>query len=115
MNEHHEYNPKATSDNAEDGPIPEQEPAEQHDVIYVDRGSVDMYVMDVISVLSKSNSVTLRSKGVSIPVAVAIANVVTHEMLVGRSRVRKILLDTESEPGIGSMVSTAEIQIDRHS
>ena len=80
-------------------------------IIYVDGGTVDTYMMNVISEISKNGNVTLRSKGNSIPTAVSIANVITYEMLKGRSQVKRILLDTDDEPGIGHMTSTAEIVI----
>lgn len=82
-------------------------------VIYVDNNYIDTYAMNAISVLSTAGTVTLRSKGRYIPTAVTIANIVTCEIMIKTSRVRKILLDTDSEPGIGHMTSTVEIQIDK--
>lgn len=82
-------------------------------VIYIGHNPIDNYAMETVQALSEKGSVTLRSKGRSIPTAVTVANIVTREVLKGRSRVRQILLDTDAAPGIGSMTSTIEIRIDR--
>lgn len=82
-------------------------------VIYIGSNPIDNYAMEAVQALSKKDSVTLRSKGRSIPTAVTVANIVTREVLKSRSRVRQILLDTDAAPGIGSMTSTIEIHIDR--
>lgn len=81
--------------------------------MYIGNGPIDNYAMDAVSVLSRRGSITLCSKGRSIPTAVTVANIVTREILKGNSCVRKILLDTDAEPGIGSMTSTVEIRLDR--
>ena len=82
-------------------------------IIYIGSNPIDNYAMEAVQALSKKGSVTLRSKGRSIPTAVTVANIVTREVLKSRSRVRQILLDTDAAPGIGSMTSTIEIHIDR--
>ncbi len=82
-------------------------------VIYIEHNRVDTYAMDAISALSKTGTVTLRSKGRNIPIAVTVANMVTYEIMKNESRVRKILLDTTDEPGIGRMISTVEIQLEK--
>jgi len=87
--------------------------ANDDNVIYIGHNPIDNYAMDAVSILGKDGSVTLRSKGRSIPTAVTVANIVTREILKDSSRVRQILLDTDSEPGIGSMTSTIEIRLDR--
>ncbi|MCE2498400.1 MAG: ribonuclease P subunit p25 family protein [Nitrosopumilaceae archaeon] len=85
----------------------------EDDTIYIGSNHIDNYAMEAVQALSKKDSVTLRSKGRSIPTAVTVANIVTREVLKKRSRVRQILLDTDAAPGIGSMTSTIEIHIDR--
>lgn len=82
-------------------------------IIYIGHNPIDNYAMETVQALSKNGSVTLRSKGRSIPAAVTVANIVTREVLKGRTRVRQILLDTDAAPGIGSMTSTIEIHIDK--
>jgi len=69
--------------------------------------------LDVLSILGANSKVTLRAKGNSIPNAVAVANIITEKMLNGNSKIGKITLDTESEPGIGQMTSTVEIILNK--
>lgn len=70
--------------------------------------------INVISLLGKSNKVIIRAKGESIPNAVAIANIITEKMLKGNSKIQKILVDTEMPAGIGKMLSTIEIILQKN-
>ena len=65
--------------------------------------------LEVMSFLGQNPRVTLKAKGNSIPNAVAVANIITEKILLGNSHVRKIKLDTDKSPGIGRMLSTIEI------
>jgi DNA-binding protein len=65
--------------------------------------------LDVLTILGKKNKIILKSKGNSIPNAVAVANIITEKMLKGNSKVQKITLDTVAAAGIGNMTSTIEI------
>ena len=65
--------------------------------------------LDVLTILGKKNKIILKSKGNSIPNAVAVANIITEKMLKGNSKVQKINLDTTDAAGIGNMTSTIEI------
>ena len=69
--------------------------------------------VDIVKALGDMDRVILYSSGTSIPHAVAVANIVTSSMLKGNSKVTKIILDTESSPGIGRMTSTIKIILDR--
>jgi len=70
--------------------------------------------INVISLLGKSNTVIIRAKGDSIPNAVAIANIITEKMLKGNSKIHKILVDTDMPAGIGKMLSTIEIILQKN-
>jgi DNA-binding protein len=70
--------------------------------------------INVISLLGKSNKIIIRAKGDSIPNAVAIANIITEKMLKGNSKIQKILVDTEMPAGIGKMLSTIEIILQKN-
>lgn len=83
-----------------------------NEVMYITDKSVSDYTLDVLNILGKTGAIILRSRGRFIPTTVAVANIVTEEMLKGNSLIKKILLDTESEPGIGRMTSTIEIFIE---
>jgi len=65
--------------------------------------------LEVLTILGNKKKVILKSKGNSIPNAVAVANIITEKMLKGNSKVQKINLDTVSAAGIGNMTSTIEI------
>jgi len=65
--------------------------------------------IEVLTILGNKKKVILKSKGNSIPNAVAVANIITEKMLKGNSKVQKINLDTVSAAGIGNMTSTIEI------
>ena len=78
-------------------------------VFTVEKKPVMLEVVDVLTMLSKSKKAILRAKGDSIPNAVAIANIITEQMLKGNSKIDKISVDTEGVVGIGKMLSTIEI------
>jgi len=78
-------------------------------VFTVEKKPVMLEVVDVLTMLSKSKKAILRAKGDSIPNAVAIANIITEQMLKGNSKIDKISVDTEGAVGIGKMLSTIEI------
>ncbi len=67
--------------------------------------------LDILTELVKHKIVTLRAKGDSIPVAVAVANVVTENMLKGNSRILDITVDSESQETNGPLISVIEITI----
>ncbi len=78
-------------------------------VFTVEKKPVMLEVVDVLTMLSKSKKAILRAKGDSIPNAVAIANIITEQMLKGNSKIDKISVDTEGAVVIGKMLSTIEI------
>jgi len=65
--------------------------------------------LEILTILGNKKKIILKSKGNSIPNAVAVANIITEKMLKGNSKVQKINLDTVSAAGIGNMTSTIEI------
>ena len=65
----------------------------------------------VLSRLDNTDTLTIRSKGNGIPNAVAVANII-RDMNNGIT-IQKIALDTDAAPGIGRMISTVEIILER--
>jgi DNA-binding protein len=51
--------------------------------------------LDILTDLVKYKTVTLLSKGQAIPTAVAVANVVTENMMKGNSKILDIIVDSE--------------------
>lgn len=78
-------------------------------VVYIGNDPVMQSAVDVLSTIGNTKKVIIRSKGNSIPNAVAVANIITEKMLKGNSKVEKITLDTDAAAGIGRMTSTIEI------
>jgi len=92
-----------------------QEQTEKSDEAIIQIGNYPVMesAIDVLTILGKKNKVILKSKGNSIPNAVAVANIITEKMLKGNSKVEKITLDTVAAAGIGDMTSTIEIILNK--
>ncbi len=53
--------------------------------------------LDLLGDLVQHKTVTLLAKGQAIPTAVAVANIVTENMMKGNSRIVNIVVDSEEE------------------
>lgn len=82
-------------------------------ILSVGNSPVMEIALDALTMLGDRGQVILRARGNSIPNAVAAANIITEKMLNGNSRVDNIKLDTAQEPGIGKMLSTIEIILNK--
>ena len=51
--------------------------------------------LDLLAELVKYKTVTLVAKGQAIPTAVAVANIVTENMMKGKSKILDIIVDSE--------------------
>ena len=82
-------------------------------VLIIRRQPIMECALDVLTDLGNSGKVTLKAKGDLIPIAVAVANIVTENMMKGNSKIRNIVVDSES--GLGrygiTLVSTIKIII----
>lgn len=87
----------------------EQTKKSDETIAYIGNDPVMQSALDVLSMLGSKKKVIIKSKGNSIPNAVAVANIITEKMLNGNSKVEKIKLDTDAAAGIGRMTSTIEI------
>ncbi|MHA7734892.1 DNA-binding protein [Nitrosopumilus sp. S6] len=87
----------------------EQTKKSDETIAYIGNDPVMQSALDVLSMLGSKKKVIIKSKGNSIPNAVAVANIITEKMLYGNSKVEKITLDTDAAAGIGKMTSTVEI------
>lgn len=69
--------------------------------------------LDILTNLVKYKTVTLVSSGQAIPTAVAVANIVTENMMKGNSKILDIVVDSEetSEKSGPSMTSIIKITI----
>ena len=87
---------------------------QEQTIVNIGNDPVMLTAVDVVSKLMIQNKINLKARGSYIPNAVAVANIITEKMLVGRTVVEKIKLDTVEEAGIGSMTSTIEIIIKKN-
>lgn len=85
--------------------------AQSGKLIVINQQPVMDCALDILTELVKHKTITLRAKGDSIPVAVAVANVVTENMLKGNSQILSIMVDSESQGINGPLVSLIEITI----
>ena len=79
------------------------------DSYFVKNESVMTSSLDVLTTLSSSKRVVLMAKGDLIPNAVAVANIVTENMLKGNSKIENIKLDSVISEEDGQMISNIEI------
>ena len=73
--------------------------------------SVMKTALDVLTNISSSNKIVLKANGELIPNAVAVANIVTENMLKGNSEIQNIKLDSVISEEDGQMISNIEIVI----
>ena len=79
------------------------------DSYFVKNESVMTSSLDVFTTLSSNKRVVLMAKGDLIPNAVAVANIVTENMLKGNSEIQNIKLDSIISEEDGQMISNIEI------
>ena len=89
----------------------EQIEASQESVITIYDDPVMQSALDAISVIGKHGEITIKSKGNSIPNAVAVANIITENILKGNSKIQKITVDSEPIHEVGRTLSNIEIII----
>jgi len=92
-----------------------QEQTEKSDdtIIHIGYDPVMQLAIEILPILGNKKKVILKARGNSIPNAVAVANIITENMLKGNSKVQKITLDTVAAAGIGDMTSTIEIILNK--
>ena len=66
--------------------------------------------MDVLQILNKINKITIKGKGESCPATVSVANIITQNMLAGKTQTDRIFVDSEALDD-GRLISTIEIVI----
>ena len=81
------------------------------DSFFIKDESVMASALDVLTALSASKRVVLMAKGNLIPNAVAVANIVTENMLKGNSKIEDIKLDSVISEEDGQMISNIEIVV----
>ena len=80
----------------------------QDDELIVTNEPVMKTAIDILSKFSLTNKLVLKAYGEIIPNAVAVANIITENILKGNSKIDKILLDSEITEEEG-MISNIQI------
>jgi len=79
-------------------------------LIMINQQPVMEYALDILTEIVRHKTITLMARGDSIPTAVAIANVLTENMLKGNSTIQNIEVDSDSPDG-NALVSIIKITI----
>ena len=82
--------------------------SEKDNELIVNNDPVMQTAIDILSKFSLTNKLILKASGETIPNAVAIANIITENILKGNSRIEKILLDSDITEEKG-MISNIQI------
>lgn len=98
---------------SKEGSGQEQTETSVESVIEIHNDPVMQSALDALSIIGKYKEVTLRAKGNSIPNAVAVANIITENMLKGNSKIKKITVDSEPIQEVGRALSNIEIVLQK--
>ena len=88
--------------------------SENENDFFIKDESVMTSALDVLTQLSSNKIIILLAKGNLIPNAVAVANIVTENMLKGNSSIKDIKLDSVISEEDGQMTSNIEITLIRN-
>ena len=66
--------------------------------------------LDVLTILTNTGVIRIKGKGETCPNAVAVANIITENILKGKAKTGKIIVDSDITDN-GYMISTIEIII----
>ena len=67
-------------------------------------------VLEILSILENTDEIRIKGKGETCPNTVAVANIITENILKGKSKTGKIIVDSDITDD-GYMISTIEIII----
>ena len=88
-------------------------PNSDNKIVTIHQQDIVPCALDLLTDLVKYKTVTLVASGESIPTAVAVANIVTENMMKGNSKILDIIVDSEDahEKSGPSMVSIIKITL----
>ena len=89
--------------------LQEVERSENENSYFIKDESVMTSALDVLTKMSSNKRIVLIAKGDLIPNAVAVANIVTENMLKGNSSIQDIKLDSVISNDSGQMTSNIQI------
>ena len=91
----------------------EQTDKSKESVMEIRNDPVMQSALDALAIFGKYNELTIKAKGNSIPNAVAVANILKDNMLKGKSKIRKITVDSEPIQEMGRTMSNIEIILEK--
>tara|TARA_A100001037_G_scaffold180600_1_gene161922 strand:- start:20 stop:310 length:291 start_codon:yes stop_codon:yes gene_type:complete len=94
--------------------LQEVERSENENSYFIKDESVMASALEVLTQLSSTKRILLLAKGDLIPNAVAVANIVTENMLKGNSSIEDIKLDSIISEEDGQMTSSIEIVLTKN-
>ena len=94
--------------------LQEVERSENQNNYFIKDESVMTGALEVLTKLSSNKRIILFAKGDLIPNAVAVANIVTENMLKGNSSIEDIKLDSIISEEDGQMTSSIEIVLTKN-
>ena len=94
--------------------LQEVERSENENNYFIKDESVMASALEVMTQLSSAKQIVLLAKGELIPNAVAVANIVTENMLKGNSSIEDIKLDSIISEEDGQMTSNIEIVLTKN-
>ncbi len=94
--------------------LQEVERSENENNYFIKDESVMASALEVMTQLSSAKRIVLLAKGELIPNAVAVANIVTENMLKGNSSIEDIKLDSIISEEDGQMTSNIEIVLTKN-
>ena len=94
--------------------LQEVERSETENSFFIKDESVMASALEVLTQLSSTKRVVLLAKGDLIPNAVAVANIITENMLKGNSSINDIKLDSIISEEDGQMTSNIEIVLTKN-
>ena len=96
----------------EEAQLVEEHPISKDDKVFIIKEEPVMEcALDVLMELGNSGKVTMAAKGNAIPTAVAVANIITENMMKGNSKIVEISVDSESGSGKYGMTLISTIKI----
>jgi len=66
--------------------------------------------LEILTILANTNEIRIKGKGETCPNAVAVANIITENMLKDKSKIVKIIVDSEITDN-GYMISIIDITL----
>ncbi len=91
--------------------VQEVKRSEDNNNYFIKDESVMASALEVLTQISSNKRIVLLAKGDLIPNAVAVANIVTENMLKGNSSIEDIKLDSNISEEDGQMTSNIEITL----